>query len=491
MDNQKEAIFENNDMMEDYEIKQITKNIPPYESIVGGGSGGGDFGYVFSSDSPLTMDSLSEVADMDKESDDFFLSETLDHDQRYFKYAKGDGKRHCKKTSAEGGEGAETRGGGSSNSGSCGSGKNEIYREGNKGGSSSSGSGGRVHKFKKMTYQEVEKSLDFFEDQETKVMNRINNLITYLKGQAHLYSLSQYVTQNKINILTIPSFLFSIVVTVLAPLTQKYEWSGILISALTATIATCTVCVRFYELDVSCANFLFLANQYNKLQIVLETVSNTGGNSDMKMLSDIIHDVETKINDLTDSNTFLPPKEVKLLIPIISHINIFSVIKNIKITRRAKITKYCEIKNEIRFIYRQWEMYNDSKQNTAATDQNNSADNRTLWISKTQQMTREKKRMLLLLEKKEELRKELGYYRTACSYLDEMFLREINMVDHLSFFSLIYRLLFGVQVVNTPGMNPVVDKYLETIFSNIVFKKRSSSGVLIPHNHSDEFDNIV
>ena len=220
-------------------------------------------------------------------------------------------------------------------------------------------------KYKKLTYKEVERSLDFHEDEENKCMNELDILITFLKGQTHLYSLSQYLTQQKINLLTIPSFIFSIAVTVIAPLIHDYVWSGILISALTATIAGLSACVRFYELDAAYTTYLYLTNQYNKMQVSLETVSNslvigTGslrGAIEWKEVIEKIHDVEQRITELKDSNTFLPPEEVKLLIPIISHINIFSFIKKMKIMKKNKISKYREIKNEIRFILNQWDNY--------------------------------------------------------------------------------------------------------------------------------------
>ena len=64
-------------------------------------------------------------------------------------------------------------------------------------------------------------NLDLFYEND-KYSNQIDILITFLKGQTHLYSISEYLTQQKINYLTIPSFLFSIVVTILATLSKLY-----------------------------------------------------------------------------------------------------------------------------------------------------------------------------------------------------------------------------------------------------------------------------
>ena len=384
-----------------------------------------------------------------------------------------------------------------------------------------------IKKYKKLTYKDVERSLDFYEDEESKCLNELDILTTFLRGQTHLYSLSQYLTQQKINLLTIPSFIFSIAVTVIAPLIHDYVWSGILISALTATIASLFACVQFYELDASCNSYLLLSNQYNKMQISLETISNSlvmgtnrlKGVMGWKKVLEKIQEVEKKITEIKDSNTFLPPEEVKIFIPIISHIDIFSFIKKMKVMKKANISKYRKIKNEIRYILNQWEQYSyeneisesilvyepiiDSSHSSHSSScskyatgmgglgemgeiggmGNRSPRNMkdtTLpqhpWKKKQQQMVREKHRMSCLLKKKSEIRKELNYYHTAYSYIDEIFTREINLVDNTSHWWVFIRWFFGIHINNLPHNNPVVDKYLEFIFIQPSSSYRYDSG---------------
>lgn len=62
-------------------------------------------------------------------------------------------------------------------------------------------------KHKKLSYEKVKNSLDSLNHSD-KYSSDIDILITFLKGQTHLYSLSKSLTQQKINWLTIPSFLF-------------------------------------------------------------------------------------------------------------------------------------------------------------------------------------------------------------------------------------------------------------------------------------------
>jgi len=354
-------------------------------------------------------------------------------------------------------------------------------------------------KYKKLTYQEVERSLDFHEDEENKCSNELDILITFLKGQNHLYSLSHYLTQQKISCLTIPSFIFSIVVTVLAPLTHTYQWSGILTSALTATIATLFGCVRYYELDSACSKYLILSNHYNKMQLFLETISNSLvlgtekiQGTEWKGVMDKIHEVELKITEIKEMNSLLPPEEIKLLIPIISHVNIFSFIKKIKMMKKNKISKYLKIKNEIRFILNIWGEDSQNLSSSLVMDiididfiENNDIDfGKKIWKQKQHQRIREKHRMNYLLKQKADVRKELNDYRTAYTYMDEIFTREINLADHVSHWWVLFRWFLGIQPETLPKNNPVVDKYLDFIFSS---SSTSSREVVVEtrENHTE------
>jgi hypothetical protein len=76
---------------------------------------------------------------------------------------------------------------------------------------------------------------------------------------------------------------------------------------------------------------------------------------------------------------------------------------------------------------------------------------------------REKNRLSYLLKQKAEIRCELNYYRTAYSYMDEIFTREINLADHTSHWWMLIRWFLGISPDALPKNNPVVDKYLEFI----------------------------
>jgi hypothetical protein len=184
-----------------------------------------------------------------------------------------------------------------------------------------------------------------------------------------------------------------------------------------------------------------------------------------------------------------------------------------KLMKKMKIHRYREVKNEIRFILNHWEHLHrkDSAENIDLSfEENGEIEDKTdnvsedkkkefffqnsdsrysiisedppsswlyskdysfsfsqyQWKKKQHQMQREKNRMSFLIRKKNEIRKELNYYRNAYSYIDELFTREINLADHSNYWWVLFRWWLGFPPHHLPKMNPVVDKYLEFIFIN-------------------------
>ena len=80
-------------------------------------------------------------------------------------------------------------------------------------------------KYRKLTYDEMEKIIMNNYDNENKYSNELDILITYLKGQKVLYTYSNRITRWKLNILTIPSLFFTATLTIFTPFMQNFEWS--------------------------------------------------------------------------------------------------------------------------------------------------------------------------------------------------------------------------------------------------------------------------
>jgi hypothetical protein len=131
------------------------------------------------------------------------------------------------------------------------------------------------------------------------------------------------------------------------------------------------------------------------------------------------NEVEMKISDYKLTNAVLVPEEIKLLFPIISHINIFSFIKKTEIHRKKLIEKLKDIKNEIFFILYKWE-----KQEQFAIKHNNKLPG--LSTSTSQATRREQERLAYLYTLKELTKTEIIEFQQTYSVMDTIFNREIS-----------------------------------------------------------------
>lgn len=76
--------------------------------------------------------------------------------------------------------------------------------------------------YKKLTYAEVEYSIKkhYYADNYN---NQLDVLITYIKGQKHIYRQSYYLTQRKVALLITPCLFITGSIVIIAPIIQPYH----------------------------------------------------------------------------------------------------------------------------------------------------------------------------------------------------------------------------------------------------------------------------
>ena len=121
-------------------------------------------------------------------------------------------------------------------------------------------------KYKKISYDEMEKIITNYYDNENKYSNELDILITYLKGQKVLYTYSNRITRWKLNMLTIPSLFFTATLAIFAPFMQNYEWSIGLICVLNGLITLFISLINYLKLESTAEIYLNFANQFDKLE---------------------------------------------------------------------------------------------------------------------------------------------------------------------------------------------------------------------------------
>ena len=295
--------------------------------------------------------------------------------------------------------------------------------------------------FKEITSDDILNTLDkYFDDHDTQISNELDILITYMKGQKNLFIESYIVSKNKLNMLMIPSILITIAVTIFAPIFQDEPWSIGLIAGLNAIAAMSIATLNYLKLETSTQTFYNTATHFDKLETSLEFVSSKlifvdNTKDKTKIIFDKFQEVETKIQEIKEWNTLFIPREIRRIFPIICHINIFSFIKRIESNKQLLISKFKDVKNEIKYIV--------SRPNTRYNK------------------NRIECRLKLLYQQKEKIKEELFHYRNAYSYVDELFTIEIKNAQNYQFF------FFCRNSYNETcnSNNPIVDRYIHSLIS--------------------------
>lgn len=294
---------------------------------------------------------------------------------------------------------------------------------------------------KKLSFKEVKNSINKYYEVDDKYSNELDILTTYLKGQKNIYIKSRTITQTKLNMLMIPSLIGTAIISICAPIIQPYTWSGAFISGLNAVVALCISFVHYLKLESSSELFLFLMNQYDRLENSIEFTNNKiAFFENDKEKNDLVlskmKEVDKKINEIKETTTIFIPNEVKQIFPIICNINIFSFIKRIEIYKQNLLIKFKDIKNEI--LYIEWK-----------------------WGDKIE--NKEQKRLDFLLKMKEKIKDEILQYKNAYGCIDELFMREIKNADNTSLLSIWFcnNQVVGLKVTE----NHALKEYFSTIFA--------------------------
>jgi hypothetical protein len=330
-------------------------------------------------------------------------------------------------------------------------------------------------RYRKLSLKDIERSLDKYYNAEVdnKYSNEIDILTTYVRGQKNLYIQSKRVTQIKLDIL----MFLSLGLTTLIALITPFYLSSEFISGMNALASFFIGLINYLKLESSCEKYFQIANEYDKLESSLEICNNKlmfikNEQEKSFMVMKKLKTFEAKIQEIKLINTVLIPNEVRIIFPVICHINIMSFIKKTEIYKKDMLNKLKDIKNEIRFILYKWEQESrltNQKNNKCTSEDlkpypNEVSNYRWNCPSKFQTVynvdssddikddllssfgmkytnrqyqfirNKEKARLHYLYNIKNSIRDEILNFRSTYSFLDDLFMKEIKDAEANRYF---------------------------------------------------------
>jgi hypothetical protein len=297
-----------------------------------------------------------------------------------------------------------------------------------------------TRKYKKFTYEDIEKSLSKYYDKDENNFTEIDLLITYLRGMRMVYLISKNITHFKSYAIAMITISITICLAVIAPFVKNMYWGAYLISSGNAFATVLLSFSRYLKYDSNSAQYAFMEKQFNKLEFRVEKVNTVKNPS-----SQNVREIESNLIEMNEYIQNLIPEEAVQLFPLIYRTNIIQFIRKTELYRKNLIIRFRDIKNEIHYILHKW----------------NSSDEMDAKESNLPQKQREKNRIIHLMDIKEKTKAELMQCKYIYNQIDELFKNEIRYAET-------HQSCMGCSGVWKPSydfskLNPIVRDYLKLV----------------------------
>jgi len=270
-----------------------------------------------------------------------------------------------------------------------------------------------LKKYKKFTYEEIEQSLSKYYNKNDKIFNETDLLVTYLKGYKMIYSQSKNITQMKLYLLFTITLGITMCLSIIAPFIKDSPWGAYLISSGNAAATVLIAFARYLKFETHSFQYSSMANQYDKLETMVEFESSNTDHLSTSRLSEL----EKKMAEMKEtSDMCFVPEEVIRLFPLIYNTNIFRFIHKIEQYKTNLIIKFCDIKNEIHYIMHRWNSVGDKIDDV-------------IDAKRSPRKVREKNRLLHLMGLKEKTKMDLLHIKSTYNQIDELFNKEIRYAE--------------------------------------------------------------
>lgn len=321
----------------------------------------------------------------------------------------------------------------------------------------------------------AEKHFNKFYYYDKSQSNKLDILLTFIKGQKHLFANCSSVSKHKMNCLMIPTIIISSFNTIFAPFFNDTYWINNVSSGLNSIILLFLSMMGYFKYETSSESFFQISKQYDRLETSVKLMHSSiyfNNNMDFelsiqepnthiqgaqhqhpsslskkmldKQYNDKIIAIENRINEIKESQQFSIPSETLNIFPIIYHVNIFTLIRKMDNYRNQLLFKFRSVNHEIKHIIMKPSHY----------PQLDGDNNDT-------QEQQEQTRLNALYKVKAQIKDEL--YNTLNVYgdIEDIFSREISYANSLSLW---FSLFQTHKKMDFSHLHPVIAKHFTFVF---------------------------
>lgn len=288
--------------------------------------------------------------------------------------------------------------------------------------------------------------------------NKLDILMTFIKGQKHLYNHCNRVCQTKSNMLLIPCMCISSLNAILSSIFQNEEWTNAVSSTLNTVLLFMISMSSYFKFEASSDAFLRMYQNFDRLENSIKQVHNSVVTyQHVDSVNEKIKDIESRLMTLKENNIPVIPDESRDLFPVICQVNISSLIRKMETYRSQLYSNFADLKNEIRFLLLKKPIFDDNNSEIQG--------NTTMQNLKVR---KEQSRLIFLYEEKERIKKELSSAENLYDYIDTIFSKEIRHANRHSVLYSLFSCMFCLSITRPSyeGLHPVIDQYFAFVFGN-------------------------